>query len=197
MTQLYDASSNANYATWTTKHTKLDVELDFHNKVLVGTATLSLDSVESASELILDTSNLSIGSVSIDGQAVKYDLKPRKDFRGQPLVIEVPQASSETNSLELTISYSTTEGCTALQWLSPEQTAGDKPYVFSQCQAIHARSMYPCQDTPLIKSPFTFNLRSPYPVVATGNFRGTTDYRNGSLIYAFEQPVPIPSYLAA
>ena len=42
--------------------------------------------------------------------------------------------------------YSTSPECSALQWLSKEQTAGGtQPYVFSQCQAIHARSMLPCQ----------------------------------------------------
>lgn len=57
--------------------------------------------------------------------------------------------------------------------------------------------MYPCQDTPLVKSTFTFKLRSPYPVVATGIPKGATDFKDGTLLYEFEQPVPIPTYLAA
>ena len=57
---------------------------------------------------------------------------------------------------KIKIEYSTSENSTALQWLPPEQTAGKThPYLFSQCQAIHCRSMVPCQDTPSIKNPYS------------------------------------------
>lgn len=73
----------------------------------------------------------------------------------------------------------------------------------SQCQAIHARSIFPCQDTPAIKSTFDFNIRSSLPVIASGLFTGTKDYQPGkddgpgTLLYTFKQGVPIPSYLFA
>lgn len=73
----------------------------------------------------------------------------------------------------------------------------------SQCQAIHARSLIPCQDTPDVKSTFDFNFRSPLPVLASGLFTGAKDYqpgldgKAGTLLYTFRQDVPIPSYLFA
>ena len=42
--------------------------------------------------------------------------------------------------------FKTSPEATALQWLDPSQTADkEQPYLFTQCQAIHARSLVPCQ----------------------------------------------------
>lgn len=70
--------------------------------------------------------------------------------------------------------------------------------MFSQCQAINARSIFPCFDTPDVKSTFTFNLTSTLPVVASGVPVGDHEATPGtSKLYKFEQNVPIPSYLFA
>lgn len=193
-----DASTLANYNAFMTTHTVLKVTLDFGSKLLRGSCEHTLTSLDSAAkEVILDTSFLDISKVAVNGQAATFKVASRKEPYGSPLHITLPGSITAGQSVKVLIDYSTTDHCTALQWLEPAQTAGDKPYLFSQCQAIHARSMYPCQDTPLVKATFAFALRSPYPVVATGLFRGASGFDNGTLEYAFDQPVPIPTYLAA
>ena len=64
--------------------------------------------------------------------------------------------------LTLRIAYATSPDSTALQCMGPLQTRGGKqPYMFSQCQAIHARSMLPCQDTPAVKASYTARVSDP------------------------------------
>jgi leukotriene-A4 hydrolase len=142
--------------------------------------------------------------VRIGGKTAKWGLSKHSEPYGSPLKIILEKGSPKDQEIEIEISLSTTDQCTALQWLRPAQTSNKKhPYMFSQCEAIHARSIFPCQDTPDVKATVDFNIRSPLPVVASGLPTGTKDFQSGknglsgTLLYTFKQDVPIPSYLFA
>ena len=155
-------------------------------------------------EIVLDTSFLNISEIKIGEETAQWELLPRVEPYGSALRITVDAGYAEGEEIDLIISSSTTASCTALQWLTPAQTSNKKhPYVFSQCQAIHARSIFPCQDTPDVKSPFDFCIGSPLPVVASG-LRSSDrpefsfSFKTPELeTYLFRQPIPIPSYLFA
>lgn len=60
------------------------------------------------------------------------------------------------------IHFRTSPDSSALQWLPPSQTAEKRhPYLFSQCQAIHARALVPCQDSPSRKMSYNAAVRVP------------------------------------
>ncbi|KAK3683059.1 Leucyl aminopeptidase yscIV [Vermiconidia calcicola] len=203
-----DPNTLSNYNAWRTKHTKADYEIDFDAKRLKGIIELTLERLAKGErKIILDTSYLDISGVAIGGLRAKYNLaSSRIEPYGSPLTIEVEERHASFRQSELTVQIfvQTTNDCTALQWLTPEQTTNKKhPYMFSQCQAIHARSLLPCQDTPDVKSKYTFNIRSPLPVLASGLPTGARDFqpgkdgKPGTLLYTFNQPIPMPSYLFA
>ncbi len=211
-----DPSTASNYDVWRTEHTTASLKIDFDTQVLRGHVVLELvrqaGAATAPSELILDSSYVDVKAVTVGGQTVPFEVKPRSGPLGEPLHIALSEAlltqSATASKLSVRIDLATTAACTALQWLTPAQTSNKTaPFMFSQAQAIHARSLFPCQDTPDVKSTFTFRIASPYPVVASGlavtggeeaaDNGEDLDVTAGDIIYRFEQKVPIPSYLFA
>src|SRR3546814_7861746 len=85
----------------------------------------------------------------------------------------------------------------ALQWLDPMQTAGKEyPYLFTQSQAILARSWIPCQDSPGIRFSYSAKVQVPKDLIALMSAGNPTEKSDDGL-YNFTQPNPIPSYLMA
>ena len=202
-----DPNTLSNYNYWKTKHTVADLAIDFKKQKLSGTVTLHLESVteKASEEIILDTSFLDVQGITVNGSKSKdWEVKDRSEPYGSPLSIKVPGGAAKGSIVAVDITLSTTDKCTALQWLAPSQTSNKKfPYMFSQCQAIHNRSIFPCQDTPDVKSTYEFRIRSPLPVVASGLSTGASSFIHGTngepgtLLYSFRQDIPMPSYLFA
>ncbi|KAK6607551.1 leukotriene a4 hydrolase [Botrytis cinerea] len=202
-----DPNTLSNYNNWRTKHTIADLAIDFTKQRVHGTVTLQLESItdKESEEIILDTSFVDVQSVAVDGNKTgEWTLEKRIEPFGTPLSVKIPGGAAKGTVIALAITLSTTDKCTALQWLTPAQTSNKKfPYMFSQCQAIHNRSIFPCQDTPDVKSTYDFRIRSPLPVLASGLPRGAGSFvhgengESGTLLYSFYQEIPMPSYLFA
>ena len=102
--------------------------------------------------------------------------------------------------MKLCIEYETSPNASALQWLSPNTTLGKKyPYLFSQCQAIHARSIVPCQDTPGVK--FTYDASvtvcKPLTVLMSAVSTEKVEIDSNTTQFKFVQKIKIPAYLLA
>lgn len=198
-----DPNTLSNYSAFKTVHTITNFDISFDQQRLSGNVVLRLQSMTKAEsdEIILDSSHVDINSIKINGKISTWSLLPRMEPYGSALKIPLSEGVDQGQHLEVDISLVTTDKCSALQWLTPAQTANKKhPYVFTQCQAIHARSCFPCQDTPDVKSTFEFSITSPLPVIASGLPIGEPKAqkgKDGRKLYRFEQQVPIPSYLFA
>jgi len=168
--------------------------VDFASRTLDASATLQLDR-EAQGPLFLDTRDLTVTRVTDDQDGpVAFALDPADPVLGARLVLDLPRPTRA-----VTVHYRTAPDASALQWLDPAQTAGGAhPYLFSQCQAIHARSVVPLQDTPQRR--VTFEAALTVPVALRGLMAaGFVDrtLAEGTAVERWSMPQPIAPYLFA
>ena len=145
----------------------LGLTVDFEAKTLSGRATWTVLMTSASRELVVDTSaGLTVREAFVCGVRVEHIMRPPHSVFGVACAIPIPEPLRESGrTLTVALEYSTAPESSALQWLPPEQTAGkQRPYMFSQCQAIHARALLPCPDAPTAK--FTYDATVTVPGAA-------------------------------
>ena len=171
-------------------HCSLRLAISFAERILEGTAHLSLERADNKAPLILDTRNLEIRSVNCGETAISFDQGVPDPILGSRLTIDLPP---QADSVE--IHYATRQEASGLQWLSPEQTAGKRhPFLFSQNQSIHARSWIPLQDSPGVRVTYDARIQAPKDLLVLMSARHKS--RNGAEHF-FRMDLPIPPYLIA
>ncbi|WP_271078544.1 M1 family metallopeptidase [Aurantiacibacter sp. MUD61] len=188
-------------------HVALDLDLDFEGQRVEGTATLDVQAAEDATEIVLDSNGLMIGGVT-DGLGNELEFTvgeadPDNAEKGEPITVQLGQMTGPELQ-QIVISYASGPEAEALQWLSPEQTAGgEHPFVFSQGQAILNRTWIPTQDSPGIRQTWEARITAPEPltVVMSGISRGdpepVEDADSDRRAFEFVMDNSVPPYLIA
>ncbi|MCJ7420980.1 M1 family metallopeptidase [Sphingomicrobium astaxanthinifaciens] len=177
-------------------HVALDLDVDFAAERVAGSATLDIEAAEDAREIVLDSRNLTIRSITApDGSALDYSVGEGSEELGQPITVEL--AGHE----RIVIDYVSAPDSDALQFLSPAQTAGKvHPYLFSQGQSILNRSWIPTQDSPGIRQTWEARIRVPNPLTAVMSAPSAGDpVPDGPdhRIFSFAMDKSVPPYLIA
>ncbi|MCB9831366.1 MAG: M1 family metallopeptidase [Planctomycetes bacterium] len=177
-------------------HLELELELDFEARKLRGRVIHHLrrepgcpkDAAFACDLRALEIRGAWAGREG-DLRAATQRIVPGTDF-GDGLEVAL-----EPGDDRVAIDFETTAAGTGLQWLEPAQTAGRKaPFLFSQSQAIHARTWFPCQDSPGVRASYEARVRCPegLEVVMSAEKLPAAD---GWQRFRLERP--IPSYLIA
>ena len=220
-----DISSYSNFNEILQKEVDMDVSLDFDKKQMIGTMDIKYQIlISKMPKIILDLKGPEITSVEyVEKDEDEEDLNiipltyeiftenKLKDSLGTPLIISLEniklkdpklnQKILESKNLIVRIKFITTEKCTAIQFLTKEQTYTKKyPFMFTQCEAIQCRSLFPVQDSPSVKSIYIVKTSIERPLTFLfGGIMKTKYYDSNTKqnITLFEQNIPIPSYLVA
>lgn len=182
--------SNIEYVN--TTHLDWKVNVNFDTKMISGTAAWKINNKQKSPYIHFDTYELTIKKVKVNGKETQYFLTSHLKNFGSGLSIPITE-----NDTVVSIEYSTGNNATALQWLSPEQTFGKKlPFLFTQCESIHARSLLPCQDAPINRITYNAEVTVPRNMMAIMSANNAIQ-KNEKGIYKMEMDIPIPTYLIA
>jgi leukotriene-A4 hydrolase len=168
-------------------HCSLELDVDFESRQLRGTALLTLERLDPAAPVVLDTRDLDIQEVTA-GEPLTFTLGPRDPILGSRLSIDLPAGTDS-----VLIRYSTSPKASGLQWLEPHRNAGkEHPFLFSQSQSIHARSWMPIQDSPGVRVTYDARIKAPKELRAIMSAQRDPADEN-----SFKMELPIPAYLIA
>nr|XP_016444354.1 PREDICTED: leukotriene A-4 hydrolase homolog [Nicotiana tabacum] len=205
-----DPHSFADSAHPLTTHISLTFFFDFPSFTISSATLLSLPTPYTG-PLTLDTRYLSVSSVldPLSLSPLPFSLSPDSPILGQSLTVCL------SNQTQILILSKTSPSSSALQWLSPPQTFNKThPYVYTHCQPIHARSIFPCQDTPAARVKYAAKLniprqlsavmaarhverRDPLPSEVQGVCEDSVWCGDDRVVEEFEMEQPIPPYLFA
>jgi aminopeptidase N len=197
-----DHHSLANLAQMRVEHADLSLGVYFDERRLSGVVDLRVRRLDAtARTLVLDTRELTIRRVwlLVDGQPkveLPYSIGAPVATLGQALSIDLA-AAAPGDEFSVRISYQTRPEASALQWLTPAQTA-DKthPFLFTQSQPIHARSWIPLQDSPQVRLTYTATIHTPPGLRAVMSADNKPE-GSADNVYRFSMPQRIPPYLFA
>ena len=138
----------------------LNWEIDFSEQIISGYIDIDFEILKDTDEIALDGRALKIFKIehvfeqgtskSLDFTISDADLI-KENHKSSKILIKLGKIQNKNTNLKIRIFYQTGSGSetSGLQWLKKEATK-DKiaPFLFSQFQPIHARSVIPCQDAP-------------------------------------------------
>jgi aminopeptidase N len=190
-----DTSTHAQPEIARVTHVSLDLVADFEAKRMRGTARLRIVARPDAREIVLDSDGLVISAVRAGRRPTTFAIGEARPELGSPLTIQLNGART------IEIDYESAENASALQWLTPEQTASGKRFLFSQGQSILNRSWIPTQDSPGIRQTYDARIVVPEGLKAVMSAQMLTPNgqraREGGRAFRFRMPQPIPPYLIA
>src|ERR687897_1519473 len=185
-----DPASYADLTQGRIKHILFRIKVDFSTRTLEIESTYQMQEPVHGS-LFLDSYKIDLKDARTNGRELAWEFDQEDEILGQRLHLKGLEGDST-----FTLTFRTSPEARALQWLDANQTAGGMhPFLFSQCQAIHARSIFPCQDTPSVRFTYSAEVDDPSGlVVAMAAEQIGIDDGTGydSVCFRFRIPEPIP-----
>ena len=193
-----------------TKHLSLRLKFDWQKRLASGTAGITLYVTSSNDRIYLDAGNLSIYSVSVNGNVAKYKYGGGDSEKN--LCILLGKMYSPTESILIEIVYQTTHENRAdpsaiwgsfgkgLRFQEPTSTTPNKrKQIWSSGEPNNNKYWFPCnEDISDIHTTEIFaTVDKPLLVIGNGNLIETVENKDNSRTFHYRTYKPFPNYLVA
>ncbi len=158
--------------TYDVQHYALNITLDHPQKKIAGDVTITLQPINNGlSQVVLDSAELQIQSVDVNGRSVDFAL------RGEKLSVELgrPYNSNETITVKVRYEGKPRKG---LFWVGGDPAYPDKPaQIWSQGEDEDSHYWFPSYDYPNEKatSETSITVSKPFMAISNGRLSGVTD----------------------
>lgn len=205
-----DITTYANFQDIRQEHMTIKAEIDFTKQIIRGTVNIRfLIKNKNVSHILLDMKKVIINRITCPQypnaqiEYSIYDTNPDKEALGTPIILTLPSTLNITSSdkLNILIAFETTSESPSVKFLSKSQTLTKNfPFMFTQCEPILCRTIFPCQDTPGAKVTCEAELTLMKGMVALFSgieIESKRKEEGDKITYFYEQTIPIPTYLIA
>lgn len=163
-----------------------NVNVETH--VITANATYDFQADNEAQQISFDTKDLNILWVTVNGKKAYFFKDETKPILGEALHVQIKEGDNQVS-----IQYTTSPNAEALLWVEKEN---ELPFLFSQSQAILARTWIPCQDSPSVRFTYSADVTVPKDLMALMSAENP-QIKSADGKYHFEMKQRIPSYLLA
>ena len=173
------------------------IEPDLGAGTFVGNVSIDVDVLESVGEIVLNSVDLEIGAVLLDGAEVAHSLHPETER----LVIE-PRSTVNAGSAVLRIDFrgalnDKLRGFYRSRYVDTD--GREQVIATTQMQSTDCRSAFPCFDEPEMKAVFAVSLvvDPSHLAISNGPEIARSDAGGGKVRVDFADTIPMSSYLVA
>ena len=180
-----DLNTNSNFLNTTAFRYHLNVTVDFDKKMIIGDVSIYFYGLRNR-KVATNFVDLDIKDLNIIKIQDSYSKTLYYEIQGEKLHVEFPELQNEELPVyQIIITYSTTEYNKAIQWIDAKDTESKKaPFMYFVAYPNHARSLFPCFDTPGFHEMwFSSSIRIPKGVMSYTT--GATRYEDSTYVHLF------------
>jgi aminopeptidase N len=192
------------------KHLSLSLQFDWQKKQALGNAEITLLLLVESNKIYLDAGELSIQSISLNNQKLKYDYDSQGLDNNLQIFLDRKYKTNEIITLK--IDYHTNHENKAdpnaiwgsfgkgLRFQQPTSTTPNKrKQIWSSGEPNNNKYWFPCNEdiTDIHTTEVKATVEKPLMVISNGNLIEINDHKNNTRTYHYKSDYPFPNYLVS